>query len=128
MKAEVKAVSSPDVEVPDTASAARARDSVLLQLYVGPAGEPGHESFEVLLVTTAWLVNRLAEQEGVFGAATYFMEEIDVAAALSVLAGRIASMEGDTWEDLGRRIGSFAHWEFDDYQHGSSTATASRND
>ncbi|NUP29862.1 MAG: hypothetical protein HOQ44_24830, partial [Nocardia sp.] len=48
MRAELKAMYSPDADLADPA-AVRAADALLVQLMIGPAGAPEAESFDLLV-------------------------------------------------------------------------------
>lgn len=59
MRAAIKAFHSPDVDPdPDLDHFTPADDAdvgILVQLLVGPAGEQGEESFDVVVCTPRWL-------------------------------------------------------------------------
>lgn len=116
MKAEIKAFYSADVDVATYTPADTANDGVWVRMICGPHGQPGEESFDVLVCTPAWL-SRKATTEGQFiGRHLLIQNRFDLSAAESYLAQLVSSMPDGNWHDLASKIARIGKWEFEDYQ------------
>ncbi|WP_459546802.1 Imm8 family immunity protein [Nocardia sp. X0981] len=112
MKAELKGMHSPDADLAGPLSV----DALLVQLMIGPAGEPGAESFD--------LVVRTPRGDGVDTEALGFrpderglvLDRIDAAAIARFVCEYLQELERPTWEELAAEIGRLARWEFQDYR------------
>ena len=114
MRAEVRAVSSPDVEVATYQSATPDDDGALVTLYVGSPGEAGEESFDVVVCTPAWLRRKVLKGP-LIGRHHLLVEPFDLRVAEKFLRSQVERLEAPTWEELAAKIGRIGHWEFEDY-------------
>lgn len=118
---EIKYFFSPDIddlehhEPPDPESF-----RFLLQMMVGPAGAPGEESFDVQVVTPAWLEARVARTGIVSGARMVVVRAYDWALIESFLRQAVRQCADDDWPSVALRLARFAHWEFEDYRPAKS--------
>jgi hypothetical protein len=116
VRAEIKRLHSPDVHdlaryVPECPE----QFGFLLQIIVGPKGQPGEESFDVVVCTTKWLDEQLDAGSFVIGRHYLFTKEYDHERLNRFLAEYVAQCTGDTWEEVAVKIGRLGRWEFEDY-------------
>jgi len=90
------------------------RRRLLVQMMVGPAGQAGEESFEVLVCTPRWLDRRVREDGPLIGRHHLVIERWDAARIQLCLTAAVESEEAPTWPDLATRVGWIGKWEFED--------------
>jgi hypothetical protein len=90
-------------------------DACWLRMIIGPLGERGEESFDLLVCTPAWLARILPEQGPQIGRHRLIVESLDMAKAQAFLRDRIQRLEAPTWPELAEKISRLGHWEFEDY-------------
>jgi hypothetical protein len=116
LRAEIRRLHSPDLFDLRHDSPTPPDDfSVLIQILVGPAGGPGEESFDVLVVTPKYLARRVAQQGPVCGRHLLVVESFDYASIEEWIRRAVHSCEGSTWSEVALRIARIGHWEFEDY-------------
>jgi hypothetical protein len=115
MRAELRRIHSPDVADLRSWSPPAEEFAVLIQLVVGPSGEPGEESFDVTLCTASWLARR-AGSDGVIDARHHVvMESYDYDRVEQYFTRRVSACEGATWREVAAKVGRIGRWEFEDY-------------
>jgi hypothetical protein len=116
MKAIVRRFLSPDAD-PYTFEPEDANDvGVLVQMIVGPATEPGEESFDVLVCTPRWIDEQVQKHGPQSGRFLYIVDSWNSDVVLAALTEAVESEEGQTWADLAGKIGRIGKWEFEDYR------------
>jgi hypothetical protein len=116
MRAELRSLSSPDVESLETWRPVDADFSVPLRLIVGRRGGDGEESFDLTVCTGGWLAN-VARETGIVDARHHVVVDgFNWSAIRSYLERRVADCAGETWDDIAERLSRFAYWEFEDYR------------
>lgn len=116
MRAAVRSISSPDVDVSTYSSTSPDDDGLLLTLYVGPADGPGEESFDLLVCTPLWMRRRVEDRGPLIGRHHLIMEPMDLAAAQAFVTDCVEQMEAPTWPELAQKLARIGHWEFEDYK------------
>ncbi|MCM3657274.1 immunity 8 family protein [Agromyces mediolanus] len=107
---------SSDVDIATYVSPDRRNDAVWLRMLVGPAGESGEESFDVLVCTPLWLADdAVARDRPRIGRHLLIVEELDLRVACDFLCASVESVVGDDWNAIGERIARIGYWEFEDY-------------
>lgn len=90
----------------------------LARLYAGPADGPGEESFDITVCSPEWLAARC--REGGFLDARHHLvvdvERFDQHALRLWLEKRVQAVSGDTWTQVGEKLGRLGFWEFEDYR------------
>ena len=115
MRAVVRRIHSPDIDLV-TGQVEDPEDfGILLQVMVGPVDGPGEESFDVMVCTPAWLARRVREQGPVIGRHYLIVDAYDRDKIEGFLRRRIESLEAEDWGELARKIGRIGMWEFEDY-------------
>lgn len=116
MKALIRDIYSSDVDVESYRSADRYDDGQWIRLLIGPDGEPGEESFDVLVCTPRWLARRLNQGGFQFVRHTLLMEAFDLSTAIDLLRHEVASVTGSTWAELLLDLVQIGRWEFQNYR------------
>lgn len=117
MKAEIKALHSPDL---DDLAKGRPGDpenfGILVQAFLGPEGEDGEESFDFMVCTPAWLSDELAAQGHIWGRHHLIVPGYDYEAIKASIQELCDSTEAKTWPEVAALLARFGQWEFEDYQ------------
>jgi hypothetical protein len=116
VRAEIKWLMSPDIDVDSFVPADPSDVSVALQLIVGPAGEDGEESFGIDVLTPTALARRVRREGPIVGRHLLIVDHWDfgeISAYLHTLVGR---EQAPTWNELGNRLARVGYWEFEDYR------------
>ncbi|WP_063062111.1 Imm8 family immunity protein [Nocardia sienata] len=120
MRAELKGMHSPDVDLadPDAVSAAGA---VLVQLMIGPAGGAGEEAFDLV-------IRKSSEGEADAGRRGFrpadhalVLDRIEAAEVRRYVEDFLSDLERPAWDALARAIGRVARWEFAGYRRARDT-------
>lgn len=85
-------------------------------MMIGPEGEPGEESFDVVVCTPRWLERRVHEEGALIGRHHLMIERWDADRVRNFLRDAVESEEAPTWPELAAKIGRLGKWEFEDYQ------------
>ena len=115
MRAELHGFHSPDVDDLAAYRPPSGMFSVLLQLLVGPAGDVGEESFDLVVCSPDWLTERIAQVGPVEGLHHLVVTDWGWPEISSFCARRVAAIEGTTWREVAESLHQFAAWEFDGY-------------
>ena len=88
------------------------------RMIVGPADAPGEESFDVTVCTPEWLAGACRRTGGIYDARHHLivnLDDFDRRTLEAWLAARVQNVWGDTWREIGERLGRLGYWEFEDY-------------
>jgi hypothetical protein len=91
--------------------------SLLARMIVGPPDGPGEESFDVTICTPEWLAH--VANGGFYDARHHVVVNLDAFdknALHTWLTRRVTSVQADTWQEIGERLGRLGYWEFEDYR------------
>ena len=116
MKAEIKALHSPDVyDLVNYSPEKEDNFCFLLQVLAGLKDEEGEESFDIVVCTPKWLMENHNRKDVVFGRHRIIVFEYDYQRLLTSLKTYIESFNESNWIELGEKIGRIGKWEFEDY-------------
>ncbi|GAA3083768.1 hypothetical protein JOF29_004441 [Kribbella aluminosa] len=114
MKAAVRLVYSADVDVETYVPDDPNDDGVWVRFIVGPAGEPGEESFDVLVCTPLWL-RRVVRGEGPqIGRHHLIVDPFDLRLAVGFLCRQFEELSAPTYDDPAEKLARLGLWEFED--------------
>lgn len=116
MRAVVRRFHSPDADLESYVPDDPEDVGLLVQLMVGPAGQPGEESFDVVVCTPRGLARWVREDGPLIGRHHLIIERWDAARIRLFLTGIVESEEAPTWRELAAKIGRIGRWEFEDYR------------
>jgi hypothetical protein len=88
---------------------------IAVQATVGPAGEPGGDTFAFVVCTPRWLASELASSPYLFARHYLIVARYDYAVIHNAISKIVAGTSGLSWDDVAQRIARYGHWEFEDY-------------
>jgi Immunity protein 8 len=83
---------------------------------VGPVGEKGEESFDVVVCTPQWLDETLADEDLLIGRHRLIVKEYSFPRIEQFIRNYVNAWSGDSWEEIGAKVGRLGKWEFEDYR------------
>ncbi len=89
---------------------------MLIQVFAGPAGSEGEESFDIELVTTKRLASRIAQKGPISGRHLLIVETFDYTSIERRIHRAVAACEGSDWGQVAERLARVGRWEFEDYR------------
>lgn len=115
MRAELRALVS--LEVDDLASWRPDGEewAVSLRILAGPAGEPGEESFDLVVCSAAWLGAQALEQGLVDARHHLVADAFHWTRICSYIEKRVAGCEGSLWPEVAEKVSRLGYWEIEDY-------------
>ena len=87
---------------------------LLLQVLCGPADGPGEESFDVGVVTPAWLLRHAEERVAIIGRHRLIVARWDWSSLSKFIESYVQRCEGESWPGVAQKIGRLGSWEFED--------------
>ena len=81
----------------------------------GPEGEPGEESFDVVVCSPRWLERLLTDSPFLSGRHYLFMKRLDWPTLEQYVHSEVEKCTGETWTEVAARLARLGHWEFEDY-------------
>ena len=81
---------------------------------VGPAGEPGEESFGFTLCTPEWFAQNMKDTH-VPGRHFLFVKEYDYPTLERYVRGYCQTCMGNSWKEVAEKVGLLGSWEFENY-------------
>jgi hypothetical protein len=123
MKAELKSLDCPDVDLETFVPEDPRSFGLLLQAMIGPEGGKFAESFDLQLHTPQWLLER--RERGllppvVFGRHMLLVFAYDYRQIFDTIQDYCRSCVGADWEEVAQKLSRIGYWEFEDYQDNPS--------
>ena len=116
MRAELKGLHSPDVDNLISYSPPEPDEfGFLLQALIGPAGEEGTESFDMIVCTPKWLAQKYGVDAVVLGYHHIIMFEYSFERLQARLERLCNRTSGNSWGEIATRLALIGKWEFDNY-------------
>ena len=115
MRAQLKSLHSPDIDLSNYWPEDPGCFGFLLQAFVGPEGEDGDESFSFNVCTPRWLEIENKDRI-IFGANHLIVTNYNLPAIESHLRRYFERCVGDTWSEVSAKVARVGHWEFEDYR------------
>lgn len=101
MRAQLKGLHSPDVDLPHFQPENPDRYCFLLQAFIGPENAPGDDSFSFVVCTPSWLKEK--EGEITFGANYIIVTGYDLRGIEECLKRLCERSIGDTWPEVANK-------------------------
>ena len=121
MKASVRRLHSPDVvDLPGYRPADPEVFGFLLQVMIGPEGGGGEESFDVIVCSPRWLLERHRKEDVIIARHHLIMLEYNYQRLKRTIEDYCEECEAPTWSELALKLGRLGKWEFEDYAGGPS--------
>jgi hypothetical protein len=116
MRAALRGLHSPDAKDLETYQPNGAAFSLLVQAMIGPNPGKGEESFDFVVCSPAWLLEKARHKGYVVPRHHLVVESYDFATIQSAIGKICGEAKGDDWSTLASYIGRFGKWEFEDYR------------
>jgi len=88
---------------------------VSVQFMIGPEGERGEESFNVVVCSPAWLAREASERSPLDLRHHLLLPNWDWPAVLTYVRSYLADIDRPSWDEVGEVVGRLGLWEFEDY-------------
>ncbi len=118
MRAKLKALHSPDVDLDTFSPSDPTCFGFLLQAMIGPEGQDGSESFDIEVCTPKWLLERHGRgacPDVVLGTHMMFVFSYDLGQIRAALERYCERCFGDDWQELTQKLARLGAWEFEAY-------------
>ena len=116
MKAKLRNIHSPDIfDLQGFVPKEENDFGLLLQLIVSALDSDGEESFDIMLCTPKWLTRNHKKTDIIFGRHYLIVFEYNYRKIYDKLKVSVESIEVETWDEIGLKIGRIGKWEFEDY-------------
>ncbi len=114
---EIKYLISPDIDdlesfIPEK----KGEFCFLLQMMIGEKGIEGEESFDITICSPKWLQNNLSEADLLIGRHSIIVQQFYYPQIFNFLNEQLNSCQGDSWEEMAKKMGRIGCWEFEDYR------------
>jgi hypothetical protein len=116
MKARVRTLHSPDVDLQTYEPSDPGDVGLLIQVLAGPADGPGEESFDIVVCTSRWVERHVRENGPLVGRHHVIVNEYDAEQVRGFLTRLFESEVADDWPQLAGKLARFGQWEFEDYR------------
>lgn len=115
MKAEIRRFHSPDVfDLVHWVPPEPLCFGFLLQVFIGPVGSPGEESFDFLVCSPEWLRREHGGEAVLLLRHHVLVFCYDFETIKAFLESFVSTIEAPSWAELARRLSRFGKWEFED--------------
>ena len=115
MRAELKSMHSPDIDLPTFWPEKPDSFGFLMQVMIGPEGQEGTESFDIQVCTPKWLIEKHKPDDVLFGTHMLIVFEYDVQRIQGFIQRYCQRCIGNSWQDIVPKLARIGGWEFEDY-------------
>ncbi|MEN3931788.1 immunity 8 family protein [Microvirga sp. W0021] len=116
MKAEIKKIMSPDVDLKTYKPEKDDFFGFLIEIFIGPHDFDGSEMFQVVVCTPEWLKENMINGKVLIGYRFILIEFYDMNKIFSEIKSYVENCSGNNWQEIALKLCRFAHWEFEDYK------------
>jgi len=117
MLSEIKNIISPDImDFKNYWPEDEESFSFLITVLVGPKGEPTKESFDIVVCTPKWFLNKYDESEMILGKNKLIVFKFDMERILARIRKLFDNCSGKDWSDITIKLSRIGRWEFENYQ------------
>jgi hypothetical protein len=116
MRAKLKGISSPDVELSSYWPENEACFGFLVEAQIGPENEDGADLFQIMVCTPDWIKENCSDRKAIWGRHMLIVFVYDLNEIESTIKRYVESCVADDWHGLAMKFGRIGGWEFEDYQ------------
>jgi hypothetical protein len=116
MKAELKALHSPDLDLEHDRPSDDSNFGLLVQIMIGPKGEDSSDTFDAIYCTPTWLAEKAKYESPIVGQYYIVASEYNFKSLKHRLENACSTVEGNSWLELVSRLRPIGHWEFEAIQ------------
>ncbi|HTH49798.1 MAG TPA: immunity 8 family protein [Candidatus Limnocylindria bacterium] len=114
MRAQLKHLHSPDVDLREYRPAEVDNFSFLLQAMIGPEGTDASESFDIVVCTPKWLSS--SRNDPLWGRHMMIVLNYDLGKIRQIISSYCSSCVGNDWQSIASLLSRIGKWEFEDYR------------
>lgn len=118
MRAHLKHLHSPDIDLQAYRPAEEDNFSFLLQAMIGPEGDDASESFDIVVCTPKWLSANCSGP--IWGRHMMIVPGYDLEKIRQTITSYCGSCSGDDWASIAVLLSRIGKWEFEDYRQDPS--------
>lgn len=115
MRAVLRAIHSPDVLDLKSWTPPPGPFGVFIQLFVGNTEGPRQDAFGLTVCNPEWIADLASRYNAVDLRHHVLMDHWDYPKLESYLGHRVRITEGDTWDQIGEKLGRLGLWDYEDY-------------
>lgn len=115
MKAKLKRLHSPDIDIQTYWPEDMQNFSFLLQAMIGPDDSDGEESFDIEVCTPEWLRSQYSSEDIIMGRHLLIVFDYDFDRIKSYISRYCDQCQGENWDEISLKLGRIGRWEFEDY-------------
>lgn len=116
MRAMLKRLHSPDVDIERYFPECGDSFGFLLQAMIGPEGSNAEEAFDFMVCTPKWLEDRYLEEKCIFGIYLIIVFDYDISVIRKKIEKLCSSYDSEDWTTIADKISKYGRWEFSDYR------------
>ena len=117
MISEVKNIISPDIiDFEKFWPEDEESFSFLISVLVGIKGESAAESFDIMVCTPKWLLNKYNESDMILGSNKLIVFRYDIERILARIRKLFDNCTGKDWNEIAIKLSRISSWEFENYK------------
>ena len=117
LRAELKRLHSPDALDLATFRPEHPSDfHILVQAMFGTFGEPGEESFDIVVCSMTWLAREVEKAHVFLPRHHLVMQAYDYEAMRAFIERYGRTISGSSWDEVAQKLGQLGRWEFEGYR------------
>jgi hypothetical protein len=116
MRAELKDIDSPDIDLKNYEPNVPNNFCFLLELMIGLEGEDKSDIFSISVCTPDWLNTYYNENDIIIGKHLLIVFNYNLDKIKEKISKYCERCVGDSWEEIVIKLKEIASWEFDNYQ------------
>ena len=117
MRAKLLALHSPDLkDLKKGQLSAPTHFCLYIQAFIGPEGQRGEESFDILVCTPSWIAKEIAEQGYIWGRHRLVVSEYDYDLIWNAISEICSKTEAADWSAVAGALNHFGAWEFSEFR------------
>ena len=117
MEAELRSLATQDGEFLTNIRPDEGAFRIAVRAEIGPKGSRGADLFDFEVCSPSWLDAELDRNSPLPGGTRLFMRGFNAHAIEEYVHKRLRHATGATWNDVARKIGKWAQWEFSDSEN-----------
>jgi hypothetical protein len=91
----------------------------VLRAMIGPLDGEGEESFDIIICTPKWLLEKYGPSDILLGLHKLIVFKYDYRRVREFIEKFLMRCSGDTWEEVAQKVSLLGQWEFEGYRPNS---------
>lgn len=116
MRAKLKNLSSPDVELRSYWPEDESCFGFLIEAQIGPENENNADLFQIMVCTPDWIKTKYSERKAIWGCHMLIVFEYDLTEIEATISRYVETCMANDWHGLATKLSRIGGWEFEDYQ------------